>query len=40
MMIIIYGKDKVSIVFHYQDEMKEMLSLAGISAEEREGAAL
>ena len=38
--IIIYGKDKVSIVFHYQDEMKEMLSLAGISAEEREGAAL
>ena len=34
--IIIYGKEKVSIVFHYQDEMKEMLDLAGVVPDGRE----
>ena len=31
--IIVYGKDKITICFHYQDEMKEMLALAGIAAD-------
>lgn len=28
--IIVYGKNEISICFHYQDEIKEMLSLAGL----------
>ena len=29
--IIIYGKNEVSICFHYQDEMQEMFAMAGMS---------
>lgn len=31
--IIIYGKNEISIRFHYQDEMQEMFALAGLSSD-------
>ena len=29
--IIVHGKDEISIIFHYQDEMQEMFALAGLT---------
>ena len=31
--IIVHGKDEISIIFHYQDEMQEMFALAGLTDE-------
>lgn len=35
--IIVHGKDEVSIIFHCQDEIREMMALAGITSDEGRG---
>lgn len=38
--IVVYSKDRISIVFHFQDEIQEMLRLADFSGEEGTACAL
>lgn len=38
--IIVYSKESVTVIFHHQDEIQEMMALAGITAIDRKKAAL
>ena len=38
--IIVYSKESVTVIFHHQDEIQEMMALAGVTAIDRKKAAL